>query len=362
MIKIRNKYVEMNVNWEDFSIIKQEGVFNGKCRILAENLSGEISNDVEKMKKITEIEGINEVIIESKDVRVGEYLGELFRKLKPNNIKCSFNLLNDFEMKDRPEIDFDRLPYDSISIPIDYMMWMREYKKSVFVREPDIRLKKGNYERQIGKDPNEENADKLYQNINKILDEIFENINLSEISDLDKIILVCNWIQRNISFPNMIDHGTLQGVIEKRVGRCHEISELTEVLLNNPRVRCKTLLEHAPDHDYNIVIVNGNQYIIDNTWNITDGGKIATDKFCDKFLLVGQDFISENSRRKYFHTPEKTFDGDIETSTFFEQKLAKDSFPREEVIASIGKLKRMGVEFDYHRKPIMRVGEVGRGD
>ena len=118
-IKIEGIKSPININWNEFENIDIPENFSGVCRIYVEDLTGDIGEDVRKFKELQSIQGLNEIIVNSKDFKVAEYFETVLKTLK---VKKGFNLLNDYEMRSRGDIDFLHMTYDEVRIPFDYMM------------------------------------------------------------------------------------------------------------------------------------------------------------------------------------------------------------------------------------------------
>lgn len=118
-IKIESIKSPININWNKFENIDIPEDFSGVCRIYVEELTGDIEEDIRKIKKLQSIQGLNEISVNSKDFRVAEYFDTVLKALK---VKKEFNLLNDYEMKSRGDIDFSHMTYDKVRVPFDYMM------------------------------------------------------------------------------------------------------------------------------------------------------------------------------------------------------------------------------------------------
>ena len=81
-IKIEGIKSPININWNEFENIDIPENFSGVCRIYVEDLTGDIGEDVRKFKELQSIQGLNEIIVNSKDFKVAEYFETVLKTLK----------------------------------------------------------------------------------------------------------------------------------------------------------------------------------------------------------------------------------------------------------------------------------------
>lgn len=355
--RILNVGKGFDINWNEFSIEIPEN-FSGTLHIYVDTLNGDTQADVEKISKIKSVPGIKEVVISSNDFRVAKYFDVL---LKGFNVTKKFDLLNDLEIKDRSEIDFSKLGFDEVTIPFDYIMYgiqpigITEYNTSNFRRNNIVTT--------------DTNRQKAYPNIvecvNSIIDEIFGQIPMEQLDDIDKSILVSNWIQRKIQFIEgkiskaggkqficdeynaTDDREDIMTVLDKHFGVCNGIAKLSVALLSNPKVGCRCNIARSPGHVYFTQIIGDEIYVTDNTWCITRNPNhidenLKAASFSDEYLLIGEDKINEDEVTLFYHTQEGIFKGSI----------SKGGISKERIHQAIEKLKTFGVSFDYDEPPI----------
>lgn len=356
-MKVLRKAYPCDINWNEFSMDIPEN-FSGTFYIYVDNLTGNIQEDLEKIARIKSVPGINEVVISSSDFRVAKYFDLLLKDF--NNIK-KFNLLNDREFKDRSYIDFVQLAYDEVTVPFDYIMYgikptgITSYTIAN-IRRGNIIIPKADY--QIAY-PNIQNQ------VESIIDEIFGQIPMEQLDDIDKSILVSNWIQRNIQFIEgkisyvngkkficeeysaTDDRGDIMTAIDKHLGVCNAIAKLSVALLSNPKVGCKCNLACSPGHVYFTQVIDNEMYATDTTWCITRnphhmGESLKSSSFSDEYLLIGEDKINEDQTTLFYHTQNCIFKGNI----------SERGISKERIRQSIEKLKSFGVSFDYDEPPI----------
>lgn len=213
------------------------------------------------------------------------------------------------------------------------------------------------------------NQQKAYPNIqdrvNGIIDEIFGQLPMEQLDEIDKNVLVSNWIQRYIQFIDgkisnsggkrficddfnaTDDREDIMTILDKHFGVCNGIAKLFVALLSNPRVGCKCNMAHSPGHAYFTQIIGDFPYVTDNTWCITRNpqhanGCLKSSSFSDEYILIGQDKINEDEDTLFHHTRDGIFKG-----TIFEHGI-----PRDRIKQSIEKLRALGVDFSYDEPPV----------
>ena len=345
------------INWNNFELNIPEN-FTGMCYIYVNGLSGSVHDDIEKITKIKNINGINEIIISSNNFEVAKYFNLL---LKGFDGKKIYNLLNDFDIKNRTELDFSNLNYEEVTIPFDYIMYIKQIKGIT-----GYNLMHTTNKNIITIDTNKQ---KSYPNIqeivNSIIDEIFGRLPMNQLDDIDKSVLVSNWIQKNIQFikgkiTNVAgrlficddyepsdDTEDIMTVANKHFGVCNGIAKLSVALLSNPRVGCKCNMVRSPGHAYFTQIIDNEIYGVDNTWCITRNPNhvdecLMAASFSDTYLLIGKDKLNEDEDTMSHHLRQGIYKGEI----------TQKSLPRERIHQSIEKLKALGVSFEYHEQPI----------
>lgn len=206
--------------------------------------------------------------------------------------------------------------------------------------------------------------------VNSIVDEIFNGLPIEELNDVDKSILVANWIQKKMQFIEgkkshvqgkkyICDEfttkngfvGDMLTAIRHNYGVCTAFSKLSVALLNNPKVNCQCHLAYSRKggHTYFVQVIDGKQYIVDNTWGITRnpnkmGDALKAKKFSDEYLLIGNDKLNESEDIRIHHISYGCHEYEIE-----DNGISKDRIRQ-----SVEKLKGLGVEFSYDEPPVFR--------
>lgn len=347
----------ININWNDFSIESPKN-FNGTCYIYVDSSTTDVQSDMQKLSQIKNIGGLETIVISSNDFRIAQYFDVL---MKDCECKKNFDLLNDFEIKNRNEIDFSALHYNEVTIPFDYLMYgistngINSYNL--------INLKRENI---ISVDSNQQkNYPDLINKVNDIVDEIFGELPIEQLDDIDKSVLVSNWIQKKVQFIEgkvsrvgnkrfvcddfnaSNDKEDIMTIINESFGVCNGIAKLSVALLTHPKIQCQCNMAFSPGHAYFTQSIDGKLYVVDNTWCITRNpnhidGSLKSGSFSDEYLLIGKDKINENETTLSYHTRTGIFSGTI----------AEQGIPRERIKQSIDKLKALGIEFDYTEPPI----------
>lgn len=351
------------INWNNFPIEIPKNSSKECCYIYVDGLNGDSQQDLEKISKIIKsIPGLKQLRISSNDFRVAEYFNVL---LKNFNIEKYFDLLNDFEFKDRSEIDFSALSFDESTIPFDYIMYGVDPNG---ITKYNLQTEKQDNIVKILPQHSQKKYLNIQDKINCIIDEIFGQLPMEQLDEIDKNVLVSNWIQRYIQFiagkvsevgsKEFIcddfkandDTGDIMTIIDKHFGVCDGIAKLSVALLSNPRVNCKCNLSYCyyyDAHAFFTQLIDGVPYITDNTWCITRnphhvGESLKASSFSDEYILIGQDKISEDEDTLKHHTRTGLFKGTI----------PENGIPRERINQSIEKLKNLGVTFSYDEPPI----------
>lgn len=346
----------MYINWNEFEQSTIPENFTGECRIYVDKLTGDIDEELRKIRKLQSIPGLKEIRIYSKDFRIAEYFDTA---LKIFQTKKAFHLLNDYEMSNRSNIDFSHMNYYEVYVPLDYMMHMPNSNVTYYT---DNEVREGNCIIS-GRADNRKSHQELPNMINGIVDEIFGKLPMEELDDVDKSVLVSNWIQRKMQFIegrkswvqgkkyicdefnfNNGDVHDMLTAIQHNYGVCSAFAGLSVALLNNPRVNCKCNLVFSMEggHTYFVQHVDGKQYVVDNTWGITRnpnkmGEALKAKSFSDEYLLIGNDKLNENEDIRIHHI----------SYGCHKYEIADESISRERILQSIEKLKGFGVNFSY---------------
>lgn len=345
------------INWRDFLLECPES-FSGMCSIYVEKLDGNVQRDLDKISQIKALAGLNRIEVISSDFRIADYFDKLLEGFEGRK---EFDLLNDLEIRDRANIDFSKFHYDEVTVPYDYLMYIKNsegiHKYSTTNFKSGKIIESGESKQYAYPD--------MKEKIDSIIDEIFGNLAMEALDDVDKSVLVSNWIQKNIQFiegkistvknkryicedfNSKDDIEDVKTIMDKKFGVCNGIAKLSVALLSNPRVGCKCNMAHSPGHAYFTQIIDGKTYVTDNTWCISRNpnhmkDSLKASEFSSEYLLIGQDKINENESTLAYHTRYGIYSGKIE----------KQGISGERIEQSVQKLKSLGVDFSYNQPPI----------
>lgn len=349
----------INIDWNDFKVdVDNLSNFSGNIVIYVDDLIQNQIIDIKKIEIIKMIPNISKITIVSRNFEVAKYFDYLLK-----NIECDteFDLLNDFKITNRDYVDFKNLNFGETVVPFDYLMWIKNISAVTETVYRNI-----NESKIIKTDNNKYLIDEnICKQLNNIIDEIFADLPLQDLDDIDKSVLVSNWIQKHIqfiegkishvngreyycdNFDSNSDLHSIKTVVEKRYGVCESIAKLSVALLSNPKVGCKCNIVTSSGHAYFVQNINSEYYVCDNTWCITRnnnhyGECLKATLFSDEYLLVGMDKIKENENTLKAHTPD----------CVFPYSFSNKSISRKLIQNSIKKLKGLGIKFEYNISPI----------
>ena len=180
-------------NWSNLNIKIDLKKFNGNIIINFDSISDNIEEELIKVKEILSIEKLNKITFTSEKYEYAKIISKLFEKV---NVRKRFELINDFQIRNRNEIDFSVLTFDEVVIPYDYYMYM-ENKRGI----TEYGYRYVNNNGVVTYDSSRDSVLSLTgidYKIKQVLDEIFSGIDINELTDVDKSILISNWLQKNV--------------------------------------------------------------------------------------------------------------------------------------------------------------------
>lgn len=259
-------------------------------------------------------------------------------------------LVDDYENKDRSYIDTTKFVRHRVYVPLSYFMWDIVFQDSCNIR--CMRLDENDTMASINGD------NILYRKILEELKKIIEDIDAKELTDLDKCILVSNYLQSKVQYvgeggkayadkvyvvdaceedtiPSKV--GSISSVIQENYGLCIAIANATTLLLNNPVFNVNVRSVYGSSHAWNVVVLDGRKYYMDNTWAITRNsnrvsGALKATSFSDNYLLFGDDKAKKI--------------GQHDSKTYLNGDLASSDFSRAEIQKRVRALKPKH-KFDY---------------
>lgn len=258
-------------------------------------------DDFLKIIKILKEEGTTVINCESYECI--KYLNQNYKDRFPMII----NVLDDYQNKDRSDINLKELDKTIITVPIAHIMWGIDFDKLVYINSVTV----------------DKNA--IYYNGNKELSledlkkikEVVETLKEENLTEAQKLLVVAAYLQRNVQYVDntpsieidgitytlddtsltseILDQevGLVETVINKHYGLCMGISNAATILLNNPQMNIDARTIVNKSHAWNIVKIDGKYYYSDNTWAITRNpnqveNAILSSSFNSEFLLFGQ--------------------------------------------------------------------------
>ncbi len=227
----------------------------------------------------------------------------------------TISILDDYEMKDRSNISKSQIDKVSFSLPLSYIMWGIDFDDFTYVSGVSYNKNAMCYN-------GNETID--IDTLKRIKDIINDLKSLGRFTDLQIIMLVSNYLQKNVeyiaenkeigkdyiySLDKPINHiedevGLIETVLFKKYGLCTGIANSTTVLLNNPTFRIDARTIFNQGHAFNIVRYNHKYYFLDNTWNITRSGNefpkaVKVKEFNPKYILYGANTFEKLGDKSY---------------------------------------------------------------
>ena len=218
-----------------------------------------------------------------------------------------FSLQDDYQNKDRSYIDAREFNNNTIQIPLPYVMW-----NPVFVDAINVNCIRNKIAIFINSNGNNKISMKSLLKLKETLYELKDTAT----TDIEKVILISNYLQSKVQYVEPSGHtmvdgkiyyakcdkslltregvGSIESVINHNCGLCMAISNTTTLLLNNPILDINTRTVRNNDHVWNLVNIDSKNYYVDNTWCITRNDNKISDilqaaEFSDKYLLFGTD-------------------------------------------------------------------------
>lgn len=203
-------------------------------------------------------------------------------------------LLDDGIQRDRSYINLERLDkLKNISLPISCIMW------NINVRNEQLVSCYTNGFRNIYQAVSNNGNTSLSRETLLRIKDIVSNLNRSNnLTDIEKTLIISDYLQSKVTYIANEDLRELTGLVEttlfKNYGLCMGIANATTLLSNNPTFNLNTRSIFGSSHVWNIQTMNGEDFYIDNTWNITRNpnrfdGILKASGFTTKYTLFGTD-------------------------------------------------------------------------
>lgn len=341
------------INWNFFNIKDNDA---SSVIIYIPKLKKDITGDIEKIAKLKQMSNLQSIVINTPDFNIGIYMSEILKDF-PKNIRKEFNLLDDFKNMDRSSIDLTKLAEGTncMSIPNSYIQWGVKKKQ----------LNYGYYELNSSAIVLFDSADSACEYpskeaFDKITQIITEFSQIPDLSTIDKVVLVANYLQQNVQFVSGKISETVDGdyecedysyekfrginsvdnVLFDNIGKCNCISRTMMLMLNNPIMNVNCRIVSAPGHAYCAIYDDetGQLYCTDPTWCISRNPNrfeetLKASKFYDEYLFIGKDKLSIMDHHNTINILLQDFDD--------------TSISREKIQSSVEKLKKYGISFEY---------------
>lgn len=304
-----------------------------------------VVNNIDLLRRIISILGISQI-------NCLDYESAVFIE---NNLESSVDLalVDDYQNRDRSYIDTTKFVKHNFYIPLSYFMWGIKFENSCNIR--CLRYKEYDTMTSINGD------NLLYRDTLEKLKEIIQSIDSEELSDLDKCILVSNYLQSKVQYVEggLKSHadrvyiieadeeevtskkvGSIESVINENYGLCMAIANTTTLLLNNPIMNVNVRSLYGDSHVWNIITIDGKQYYVDNTWAITRNKNrieeaLKAASFSDDYLLFG--------------TSTSNVVGHHNSLCYYVGKVEQDDYSREDIKEHVRVLSKKHSFTDYSK-------------
>lgn len=294
--RINNKVKHNTYKLKDFIGKNEEFIKTAKTGAILVDYETVINN-IDLLRKIIVLLDINQ--INCLDYESAIYLEEHLKE------PVDLSLVDDYQTKDRSYIDTTKFTKHKFYIPLSYFMWGIKFNESCNIYCMRSSLNDNMFS---------SNGDTiLYKDTLLKIKEIINSIQNQTLSDLDKYILVSNYIQSKVQYVEsglkshadkvyIIDAnpkdvtsekvGSIETVINENYGLCMAIANTTTLLLNNPIFKLNVRSIYGDSHVWNIVTIDNKTYYIDNTWAITRNKNrveeaLKATSFSSDYLLFG---------------------------------------------------------------------------
>lgn len=213
-------------------------------------------------------------------------------------------LVDDSKRINREYIDITSLKNIKPIVPLNYLIWGLKFNGII---NTYCFKKYLNFSKRYIYTSFNSNEKLSLVNLKKIYKEIEKLSKMNPHNDIEKVYLVSDYLQSQVSYYDSSDTQRISGLVEtilnKKAGLCIGIANLTTLLLNNELMNVETESVAGSNHAWNKVGIDKYSYYVDNTWSITRGtnsiSRRFTKDFNNEFLLTG----STNPEQ----TPESAF-------------------------------------------------------
>lgn len=240
------------------------------------------------MQPLLDIIKKHKVTIRCLDYTSLKYLDSILKEPISNMVI----LIDDSKRINREYIDITSLKNIKPVVPLDYLIWGLKFNGIIDTYCFKEYLNFSN--RFIYTSFNSNNKLSLI-NLKRIYRRIETLSKMNPRSDIEKIYLVSDYLQSQVSYYDSSDTGDISGLAEtilnRKAGLCIGIASLTTLLLNNEIMDIEAESVAGSNHSWNKVGIGKYSYYVDNTWSITRGANSVnrrfTKDFNSEFLLTG---------------------------------------------------------------------------
>lgn len=265
--------------------------------------SEDLALNMDKMRELVN----NGLEVKCFDFESVQFLDKLLTEKVDNRVV----LVDDSLRINRDYIDLTKIHNIDVVIPFTYLMWGVKFNDSVKTYCFQFYNGQSNYINYNSKNGNEELS---LEDLKKIRNKLIELSKYNCHSDVDKVLLISDYIQSRTQFIDAYETQSTRGVFvvpsipkydiyckksglvetvhNNHNGVCMGISNYSTMLLNNDilDVECESLT--GSGHVWNKVLIDGKYYFFDNTWSITRSDKFHEDglitlEFSNNYLLFG---------------------------------------------------------------------------
>ena len=157
-----------------------------------------------------------------------------------------------------------------------------DYKKSVYYSDGKFKIK---YKE------SKPTVKNMIKELDNKIDNILSKYISSEMSDIEKVITIHDYIVLNTKYLSTDYCYDPYGVIVKGRGVCQGYAESMKLLLNKIGIECIYVSSDEMNHGWNIVNIDGENYHLDATWDdpISDMNKVT--KY--EYLALSDEEISK---------------------------------------------------------------------
>lgn len=363
-ITIKKVNTPLYIDWNQFSV---EDINASSVIIYAHDLERDIQKDIKKAEILRNMANLQNLTICSDDFNIGIYLSEVLKEIRTFR---DFHLIDDFKNSDRTNISATKLAKGTrlITIPNSYIQWGAKKKNLNY-----------GYHKIDGvpvalKDTADSNncypSEDALAEIDRIVDEFCQ---IPDLTLIDKVVLVSNYLQRHVQFVSgkiseaadgkyiCEDYSyekyggidTVDNVLFDRIGKCNCISRTMMLMLNNPKMNVNCRIASTLNHSFCTIYDDetGELYCIDPTWCISRNPNrfnetLKASKFSDEYLMIGKDKLSTMDHH--------------DNINLLQQEFAEIGVDRTLIQQSIDKLKRYGIKFEYPEEISLKSTKLGK--